>query len=332
MRPLLYITLTALVILLVTLALGHREMLQVLATDDLFEIPGGSSLNQVASELSAAGLLPADPFLFQAYARATRFRGPIQAGEYRLASGMDSYALLALLRSGKVQQYDITFPEGWRLSEWQTALDPALDPALDRSAGLRRESVLAAALAIEGAPEGWFFPDTYRFVKGDSNLAILRRAHLKMQQVLEGEWARREPTQNLATPYDALILASVIEKETGHGPDRATIASVFHNRLARGMRLESDPTVIYGLSADYDGNLTRAHLATDGPFNTYTRHGLPPTPICSPGLASIRAALSPATSDYLYFVAKGNGESYFSSTLAEHNQAVRRYQRGATSQ
>ncbi len=338
MRPLIYIVLygTMLVIILATATavLVHREMSLLLSVDAdaLFDIPRGAHLNQVTQALSQAELLSANPLLFQAYARATRYRGVIQAGEYKISSGMDSYALLKRFRAGEVYHYNITFPEGWHLSAWRAALKDTAE--LQHEGGHLSDTELATALGIEGAPEGWFYPDTYSFVKGSRDLAILHRAHVKMKQLLAREWAHPSPSsglsdgarESLSDPYAVLILASMIEKETGYEPDRAIIASVFHNRLRRGMRLQSDPTVIYGLAETYAGNLTRRHIDTDGPFNTYTRSGLPPTPICSPGPASIKAALSPATSDYLYFVAKGNGESHFSSTLDEHILAVRRYQ------
>ena len=309
----------------------HQEMSlrPALEAELLFEIPRGAHLNSVIQRLSQAGLLATKPLVFQVYARATGYRGAIQAGEYKLVPGMDGYALLHRFRTGEVHHYKITFPEGWSLAEWRAALEASTE--LQHLAPPLSDTALAASLGIQGAPEGWFYPDTYAFVKGDRDLAILQRAHVKMKQVLEATWdeASREAAwsmEALADPYAALILASMIEKETGHAPDRAIIASVFHNRLRRGMRLQSDPTVIYGLAASYAGNLTRRHLNTDSPYNTYTRSGLPPTPICAPGPAAIKAAFFPASSDYLYFVAKGNGQSYFSSSLDEHILAVRRYQ------
>ena len=309
----------------------HQEMSLRLDLEAgiLFEIPRGGHLNQVTQRLSQAGLLAASPVVFQAYARATRYRGPIQAGEYQLVPGMDGYALLHRFRRGEVHHYKITFPEGWTLSAWRAALETRAE--LQHLAPPLSDTALAAALGIQGAPEGWFYPDTYAFVRGDQDLAILQRAHVKMKQVLAATWdevslSATGSRETLAEPYAALILASMIEKETGHAPDRAIIASVFHNRLKRGMRLQSDPTVIYGLASSYRGNLTRRHLDTDSPYNTYTRAGLPPTPICAPGPAALKAAFFPASSDYLYFVAKGNGESHFSRSLDEHILAVRRYQ------
>ena len=324
------------IFLAVTLGLAHRELLLALptGTDVMFEITPGTTLLTVSERLDQAGLLPATPIVFRAFARATRYRGAIKIGEYRLVSGMDSYDLLQQFRAGKVYQHRVTFPEGLSLVAWRSIL--AREAGLQHELAAMSDQEIVAALGVDGllpgesllnqAPEGWFFPDTYLYVKGDSDLSVLGKAHVKMQQVLAQEWAQRETAGSLSGPYEALILASMIEKETGHEPDRVVIASVFHNRLKRGMRLQSDPTVIYGLGKEFTGDLRRRHLTTDGPFNTYTRHGLPPTPICSPGRASIKAALSPLATDYLYFVAKGNGESYFSRTLSEHNLAVRRYQ------
>ena len=240
-----------------------------------------------------------------------------------MKAGMQSQDLLALFRSGKVIQYRLTFPEGLRVEEWLARLKEA--PYLEaRTTGMTREE-LGQSLGLATQFEGWLFPDTYHYILGDSDLDVLKLAVNKMRDVLGSEWDARAIT-TISSPFDALTLASIIEKETGYGPDREKIASVFHNRLDKGMRLQSDPTVIFGLGAAFDGDLKRIHLKSDTPYNTYTRKGLPPGPICSPGRASINAALGGSSHPYFYFVAMGDGRSHFSVTLEEHNKAVYRYQ------
>jgi UPF0755 protein len=202
-------------------------------------------------------------------------------------------------------------------------------PALRHDTPALSDSEILARLNIfEPAAEGWFFPNTYHFSNGTSDLAILRRAHQLMRSHLQAQWDARKPELPLATPYEALILASIIEKETGINTERPLIASVFVNRLRLGMRLQTDPTVIYGLGETFDGNLRKRDLLADTPYNTYTRAGLPPTPIAMPGLDSLKAALNPADSDMLYFVSRGDGTSHFSRSHLEHDRAVTKYQRG----
>ncbi|MBT4492308.1 MAG: endolytic transglycosylase MltG, partial [Gammaproteobacteria bacterium] len=291
----------------------------------VFDIPAGDNLSSISKRLVAMDALPVDEALFKAMALMTRDEGAILAGQYQIIADMTAEDLLALFRSGRVIQYRLTFPEGWTLDEWMMAMAEA--PHLKYVSGSLSRSDLAARLGLMGDPEGWFFPDTYVYRKGDTDLTILNQAYRRMEAVLEEEWQERGPVAHITSPAEALTLASIIEKETGFEPDRPRIASVFHNRLARRMKLQSDPTVIFGLGDTFDGDLTRSHLKTDTLYNTYTRSGLPPGPICSPGRASIKAALAGSAHGYLYFVAMGEGKSFFSDTLAEHNQAVNRYQK-----
>ncbi len=296
--------------------------------DAIFTIEPGSNLSTIIKRLIEADLLPVDDRVFKTFALLTRDAGSIRAGQYQLKTGMPSRNVLALFRSGKVIQHRITFPEGLRTQEWLARLVEA--PYLDIKTPGMTPAELSQSLGLAAELEGWLFPDTYQYILGDSDLDILKLAVLKMRQVLDSQWnsqrnSRAETT--LSSPFEALILASMIEKETGYGPDREKIASVFHNRLNTGMKLQSDPTVIFGLGANFDGDLKRSHLTSDTAYNTYTRKGLPPGPICSPGRAAINAALGGSAHPYFYFVAMGDGKSYFSVSLKEHNTAVNRYQK-----
>lgn len=305
-----------------------RELGQLTPVEVVFEIESGSNLSVITERLVREEVTQANDVVIKAYALLTRGDGTIKAGQYRIPAGLDIPGLLALFRSGSVMQHQVTFPEGWVFDQIRDRLSE--QPYLrHETTGFTRDQI-ARLLDIQGDPEGWLFPDTYTYTKGDSDLDIMRLAYRKMLTELETAWQKRGPVTGIHSTYDALILASIIEKETGFEPDRAKIASVFQNRLATGMRLQSDPTIIYGLGDSFDGDLKRSHLRTDQPYNSYTRHGLTPTPICSPGRASIEAALAGSMHSYLYFVAKGNGESHFSLTLEEHNQAVNRYQRNIT--
>ena len=302
-----------------------NQLGQTTSSEIVFDIKSGSNLSDITERLVQQQVTPADDSIIKAYALLSQGEGTIKAGQYRVTPGLDVPGLLALFRSGRVMRHQITFPEGWRFDQWRERLSeqPYL---IHETTGFTRLEI-ASALGIPGDPEGWLFPDTYTYTRGDSDLRIMRLAYRKMQRELDGAWRTRSVASGMDSPYDALILASMIEKETGFEPDREKIGSVFQNRLAKGMKLQSDPTVIYGLGDQFDGDLKRAHLKADGPYNTYTRRGLPPTPICSPGAASLRAALAESSHAYLYFVAKGNGESRFSTTLEEHNRAVNQYQR-----
>jgi UPF0755 protein len=250
----------------------------------------------------------------------------VRAGTYVLVAGSTPRDLLNLLASGKALQVDVRLIEGWTFREWRQKI--AAHPDLTQVTATLSDAELMARLGMAGqAPEGLFFPDTYRVDKFSDDLALFARAARTLEAHLQREWQGRAENLPYRNAYEALIMASIVEKETGAEADRSKIAGVFVNRLRIGMRLQTDPTVIYGLGTAFDGNLRRTHLEADTPYNTYTREGLPPTPIAMPGLASLRAALHPAQTKALYFVARGDGGSQFSATLAEHNAAVDRYQR-----
>jgi UPF0755 protein len=215
--------------------------------------------------------------------------------------------------------------EGWTFAQFRAALDASPDLRHD-TLGVVDAEILSRLQAAEKHPEGLFFPDTYLFAKGSSDLAVLRRAYRAMQRHLAAEWDTRQSNVPYRSAYEGLIMASIIEKETGRASERDTIGGVLINRLRIGMRLQVDPTIIYGLGATFDGNLKKIHLVTDGPYNTYTRAGLPPTPIAMPGIASLRSAMRPAKTDAFYYVSRGDGSSHFSRTIDEHNRAVAKYQ------
>ncbi|MBV1932312.1 MAG: endolytic transglycosylase MltG [Porticoccaceae bacterium] len=283
----------------------------------------GAGLNVIADDLVDESILESS-LVLKIYARLYGL-SDIKAGGYQLSSGETLVSLLAKLTSGAVQQHKITFPEGWTLKQWRAALAGA--KGLDQTLGGRTYRDIADSLAISRTnPEGWFAPDTYAYVSGDSDLSILRRAYQQMAGQLESLWAEREAGLPYENPYEALIMASIIEKETGVPDERPQIAGVFVLRLQKGMRLQTDPTVIYGLGEGFQGNLTRQHLRQASAYNTYLNTGLPPTPIANPGLAAIKAALHPAVGKALFFVGKGDGSHYFSISLDEHNRAVRKYQ------
>jgi UPF0755 protein len=251
----------------------------------------------------------------------------IKAGSYELDDTTTPRSLLHKLVVGDQALRSITFVEGWTFRQMREALKKADQLRLD-SLTLSNQALMEKLGRPGIAPEGRFFPDTYTYPKGSSDLLVLQRALRAMDAKLEAVWAMRDPRTPLQSPEQALILASIVEKETGSPNDRANIAAVFSNRLRLGMRLQTDPTVIYGLGDTFDGNLRKFHLQSDTPWNTYTRAGLPPTPISMPGKAALLATVQPAQSNALYFVARGDGSSQFSVTLDEHNRAVNKYQRG----
>jgi UPF0755 protein len=290
-----------------------------------FSIKAGSSLRGAARQMAEAGVLP-DSEQFVILARVLDKAADIKAGNYEIDGPLTPLQLLRRITEGDYTQDVITFVEGWTFRQMREALEEHLAVKHD-TRGLSDAEIMARLGTERSSPEGWFFPDTYHFSRGTSGFTILRRAHRLMQATLAEQWERRAPELPLATPYEALILASIIEKETGQPAERPLVSAVFVNRLRIGMKLQTDPTVIYGLGEAFDGNLRRRDLVTDTAYNTYTRHGLPPTPIALPGLASIVAALNPADSDALYFVARGDGTSHFSRTLIEHDRAVTKYQR-----
>lgn len=296
-----------------------------LTAPTVLEVVPGSSLRRVLAGLEAEGILySAADLLF--YARFTDHATRMQAGEYELSPGLDGVGLLDLLASGKVLYHEVRLVEGWTLQ--QALQHIQAHPAVRSELRADDREQLQQVFETSDYPEGLFFPDTYHFIRGTSDLQLLRRARQMMNEVLDGLWPARDSGLPFDTPYEALVLASIVEKETGLASERGEIAGVFVRRLQRNMRLQTDPTVIYGLGPAFDGNLTRAHLQSDTAWNTYTRHGLPQTPIALPGLESIEAVLHPEPGDSLYFVARGDGSHHFSVTLEEHNAAVRRYQLG----
>jgi UPF0755 protein len=302
-----------------------KDPVQIPITPYELSIKPGSSLRTVAKQLVGAGALH-DAWSFILLSRLMGYSSSLKAGDYELTESVSPWQLLKRVTNGDVNQSEIRFIEGWTFSQLRKTLNE--NPALQHdTAGLTDFQVMQLIGASETIAEGLFFPDTYYFFRGNSDVAILKRAYHAMQNNLNTAWAGRATNLPLTDSYQALILASIVEKETGRESDRANVAGVFINRLRIGMRLQTDPTVIYGLGDKFDGNLRKKDLLTDQEYNTYTRSGLPPTPIALPGMASIRAALNPAKTSSLYFVAKGNGESHFSSNLTDHNRAVSKYQK-----
>jgi len=288
-------------------------------------IPAGSTYRTLIKTLHRSERID-NPILWRLAGRVTGAEAKIQAGEYLMPQRVTPEEVLMRLRRGEgLVSYKVAFIEGWTLREVRSALEQA--PQLKQTITALPFSQWPEALGIKAqSAEGWLFPDTYAYNRGATDKEILLRAYDRMQRVLADSWAVKASDLSLTTPYEALTLASIVEKETGRGSDRGSISQVFNRRLQLGMKLQTDPTVIYGIGDDFDGNITRLHLRTDTPYNSYTRFGLPPTPIALPGKESIDAALNPTEGEYLYFVARGDGTSAFSKTLSEHNDAVRRYQ------
>ena len=297
--------------------------LPVPAEEALFEVTAGTPLARLALDLRERGLLP-HPRLLTWYARLNGDATRIKAGEYRLTAGTTSLGLLDMLVKGDVVLHQFTVVEGWRFVDLMSAVraHPVVEVTDADSA-----AIMAALGKPDLHPEGQFLPDTYVFPRGTTDLELLQWAHEALVGHLDAAWANRSPDSVLAEPYEALILASIVEKETALAAERPMISGVFHRRLERGMRLQTDPTVIYGLGDAFDGDLRRRDLTRDTPYNTYTRRGLPPTPIALAGAASIEAAVRPEITDALYFVATGEPDKshYFSATIEQHNAAVRRY-------
>ena len=291
-----------------------------------FRVPAGASARAIAQRAREAGV-GVNETLFVIFARVTEATRSLRAGRYALERGATLASLLDKLRSGDALPTRFTIVEGITVRELRARL--AQEKDLRPESARLGDAQLAAALGAGESPlEGLLAPETYVFDPGSSDLDLLRQAHRAQLLALEQAWARRAPDLPLASPYEALVLASVVEKETGRAEDRPLVASVFINRLRLGMPLQSDPTVIYGMGEAFDGNLRKRDLQKDSPYNSYTRRGLPPTPIALPGRASIEAVLDPPRTDYLYFVARGDGSSQFSATLTEHNRAVDKFQRG----
>jgi len=285
-----------------------------------------SGVASVGRQLQRGGVAM-EPRLFELLVRLTGHGADLKAGGYEFKVGITPLELIDKLARGDVNQYVVTVIEGWEFRKMRAAVDAS--PALKHDTqGMSDAELMKAIGAAESSPEGLFFPDTYLFARGSSDIELYRHAYRAMQRRLNDAWNARAPNLPYQTPYEALIMASIVEKETGQPVDRPMIAAVFVNRLKKKMMLQTDPTVIYGIGETFDGNLRKRDLQADTPYNTYTRAGLPPTPISLPGLASLAAATSPAPTDALYFVARGDGTSHFSNTLSEHNRAVDKYQRG----
>jgi len=290
------------------------------------EVRSGASLSSVARSLRDAGVLPHAGAL----TLLARFRSAdrtIKAGSYEIETGITLPQLLDKLTQGDVTQTALTIVEGTTFAEMKRVLRENSHVAHD-VVDLPDGELLARIGASESQPEGLFFPDTYFFATGTSDAKLLKRAYRSMHDRLDAAWSKRAPDLPFTNAYEALILASIVEKETGRADDRPLIASVFVNRLRRGMRLQTDPSVIYGIGARFDGNLHKRDLESDSPYNTYMRDGLPPTPIALPSQASIDVVMNPPKSDYLYFVSRGDGTSEFSATLLDNNRAVSKYQKG----
>lgn len=322
------VALVCVAVVVVGVAIDYRSWQQTpLHEEDapkVVEIASGSSVRSLQRHLeNDVGM--ERPLYFRLYARLSGKAQRLQSGEYELPAGMTPPQLLHRIAAGNVIQYRFTIVEGWTFQQLMAAMqaDPRIVDTLDSADG---GDVMAAVRSPDKAhPEGWFLPETYNFTRGTTDLDLLRRAHRAMQRQLESVWENRAEGLPLDSAYEALILASIIERETGAPQERGEIAGVFTRRLQDGMRLQTDPTVIYGMGDDYDGRIRTRDLRTDTPYNTYTRHGLPPTPIAMPGRASLQASVNPEPGTTMYFVSRGDGTHVFSDTLEEHNRAVRRY-------
>lgn len=289
-----------------------------------FTIVSGNSIRQVAQNLADRGYIE-DPLMFIALAKIHTHKTTIKAGEYRINATHTPTDLIQLFRDGNSILYDLTIIEGWTFKQLLQAIkaDPILIKTLDDK---DIPAIMARISQADEHPEGRFLPDTYHFPKGTTDISFLKRAYRSMQQQLEKEWSGRAASLPLNSTYEALTLASIIEKETGAAFERPLISAAFQQRLKRGMRLQTDPTIIYGMGDSFDGNIRYRDLREDTPYNTYLHRGLTPTPIALPGKEAIHAALHPADSDAIYFVSKGDGTHHFSRTLEEHNAAVSKYQ------
>ena len=289
--------------------------------DGIITVKRGDTLASLNHELVQRGVIHSD-WVLPVYARLNPQAANIKAGDYRIDASASLPSLMNDITNGKVVVYNITVVEGKTFKDLRASL--VQTAGIEHTLNDKTDAQIATLLGIDGSPEGWFMPETYQFHRGSSDLELLKRMYGEMQRTLEQEWPNRADGLPLANPYQALTLASIIEKETGVASERPQIAGVFVRRLQKDMLLQTDPSVIYG-AANYHGDLTRKHLQTDTPYNTYINKGLPPTPIALPGKASIQAALHPADGDSLYFVADGKGGHTFSATYEEHQQAVARY-------
>lgn len=301
-----------------------------IALNENFVVPKGKGLNWVAHELEKKDVIP-NAHVFKLYQRLKYSEATVKAGEFDLSESVSQEKLIEKLNKGDVIAYQITLIDGWSFKQFKKHLSK--EPKLvSKIAEMSDKQIMSAIGSKAQHPEGLFSPETYFYQKGDSDLDILQRSYENQQSILSAAWENnpnKSSTQKyIDTPYKALILASIVEKETGKESERETISGVFYNRLKVGMKLQTDPTVIYGMGDRYKGNIRRKDLTTDTVYNTYTRYGLPPTPIAMPGQASILAALNPKKTEAIFFVGKGDGSHYFSKTLKEHNRAVRKYQLG----
>ncbi len=292
----------------------------------VIEFPQGAGLDVLLQNLNRVKANTGQRWHWQLLIRQLELGQKLRAGEYQISATDTPRTLLFALAEGKVVQHKLTIIEGSRFRDIRKLLTN--ESALKATIGAMTDAEIMAAIgAKESNPEGMFLPDTYSFPKGFSDVELLKRAYWDMQRTLQLAWKSKAADAPLSSPYDALILASIVEKETGRAFERPKIAGVFARRLKLNMRLQTDPTVIYGIGDKYDGNIRKSDLTTDTPYNTYTRAGLPPTPIAMPGRAAIEAAVNPAPGNELYFVAKGDGTHYFSASYAEHDKAVDQYQR-----
>jgi UPF0755 protein len=314
-----------LISILVFQLLSFQHGVVDLPTDNkIFLIKPGSSIKTIAQQLTKQKIIE-DPWLFILLAKLKGDETNVRAGEYEIKAGQTADDLLETFTKGSSIQYSFTVIEGWSFRQMLNAI--SLDPIIESTLKGKSNQEIMQILGKPGKhPEGLFFPDTYRFPKGTSDVDFLKRAFQVMENHLQREWNQREADLPLKSSYEALILASIIEKETGVGFERPLIGGVFTQRLKKKMRLQTDPTIIYGLGEDFDGDIRFRDLKKDTPYNTYLHSGLTPTPIALPGLEAIRASLHPAKTDALYFVSKGDGTHHFSATLTEHNAAVKRYQ------
>ena len=303
---------------------AHDPLVAEGATPLEFTVAPGSSMRSALRQVESAGV-PASPMMMELLARGLGTRS-VKPGSYRLKPGTTPLSLLGALARGDTIRESITIIEGWTFAQMRAEI--ARHPWLrHESEALDEAAWLASVVPGFDHPEGLFYPDTYVFDRGTSDLYVYRLAHQQQLKKLEQAWANRAPDLPYGSPYEALTMASIVEKETAREQDRTRVASVFVNRLRQGMRLQTDPTVIYGMGERFDGNLRKRDLQEDTAYNTYQRAGLPPTPIALPGRAAIEASLHPAQGNDLYFVARGDGSSEFSSNLDDHNRAVDKYQR-----
>lgn len=302
-----------------------RSPLAIPAAGQSIDVARGASFKDIVRDLRNRKASQASPLYWRLLAMEMHASGRLHAGEYALRPGMTPRDLIGDMASGKVMQRNFTIVDGWTFDDLRRAL-ASVDTITHDTASVDDSEIMKQLGAEDDHPEGRFLPETYAYVKGDTDSSILKRAYAAMSKTLDAAWPGRAPDLPLASPYEALILASIVEKETGRADERPRIAGVFVRRLQQHIMLQTDPTVIYGMGAAYAGNIHKSDLGTDTPYNTYMRAGLPPTPIALPGRAAIQAALHPAEGKELYFVARGDGSHVFSSTLEEHNRAVACYQ------